>query len=134
MTGAIITIVVIVLVFLLFYIFDRWMERRLTNLYRERTSPEAKVRAPCYIRESHMEEPGVAQIMDGILSIFTVTGKEVRVPLDQVRLTKMRKNKYLIGRFPWWGKTCFWLNSPRTYDLVLGFSRPEPWSSSFKVQ
>ena len=131
MKPTIILFAIILTLFLAFHWFDRWMTRRLNRLW-DRTSPEAKIRAPCYVRESCMEEPGVAQVMDGTLTIFTVTGKEFQVPIDQVRLSRVRKNK-MWGRYPWWGKTCFELNTPQTSGLILGFSAPAPWIDLFNV-
>jgi hypothetical protein len=116
--------------------FPRWLEEGQTSLFAERTNPEAQIRSKCYLKESFFEEPGVAQIMDGTLSIFTVvTQKAIHIPLDQVRLTRFRRNN-IFGRYPWWKKTCFGLETPSTKGLVLGFSSSDakPWIEAFKAE
>lgn len=116
--------------------FPRWLEEGQTSLFEECTDPKAEIRAKCYLKESFFEEPGVAQIMDGTLSIFTVvTQKAIHIPLDQVKMTKFRRNN-IFGRYPWWNKTCFGLETPNTRGLVLGFSSSDskPWIDAFKAE
>jgi hypothetical protein len=125
--------IVIILVgggILLILLLVRWtaraVDRKQESLFNEKTSPSAEVRSLCYLRECFMEEPGVAQVLDGKLSINTVTGKSMVIPLPQVKLVKV---DYNIGRYPWWGLTCFVLETPKSSGLVLGVKDPQPWFS-----
>ena len=104
----------------------RGMEERLDLIYAERTSPDADVRAKCMIKQSYYEEPGVAQIRDGTLTIIGVAFAEVQVPLNEVKLAGFRRRN-ILGRSGWWMKSIFTLDTPKTTDLKLGFSDPEPW-------
>lgn len=134
MGNAIVIILVgggILLILLLVRLTTRSINRKQEALFNEKTSPSAEVRSRCYLRECCMEEPGVAQVLDGKLCIESVTGKSMIIPLAQVKLVKVRKNKFMLGRYPWWGLTCFVLETPKTSGLVLGVKDPQPWFSIF---
>jgi hypothetical protein len=83
------------------------------------------------VREGFLDEPGVAQAVAGELLITTILGNTKRIPLSTVRLTKIRKNRFL-GRYSWWGKTIFYLDSPQTNNLAIGVDDPTPWQSVFE--
>jgi hypothetical protein len=109
----------------------RGIEEKVNLIYAERTSPDADVRAKCMIKQSYYEEPGVAQIKDGTLTIIGVAFAEIQVPLHQVRLVGFRR-KNIVGRSGWWMKSIFTLDTPKTTGLKLGFSDPEPWIPFFQ--
>jgi hypothetical protein len=85
----------------------------------EKTSPSAAVRGECYVREAFLEEPCAAEVLNGELAIYTVTGKELRIPLSQLRVTRV-KRKNIAGRYPWFWKTVFYIDAPGTSGLRLG--------------
>ncbi|HNY28579.1 MAG TPA: hypothetical protein PKH31_14485 [Candidatus Sumerlaeota bacterium] len=110
------------------------INRKLKALF-EQTSPLADVRSKCMIRESSLEEPGSAQVLEGDLWISTVTGKNLCVPLSQIKLTKVSHNKWYtryLGRSGWWRKTRFHLETPKTCGLILGVNDPEQWERVLK--
>lgn len=113
-------------------LINRGMDRKQKILFDEKTTPFAQVRSLCMIHENYYEQPGAAQVLDGTLSLYTVLGDTIEMPLTQVELVKVRKNKFLLGRYPWWGKTGFWLETPKTSGLVLGVDDPAPWQNIFK--
>jgi hypothetical protein len=112
---------------------QKGFNRKLESIYEERTSPDAVVRARCYVKEAFFEEPGVAQVYNGALYVFTLTGRKIQVPLEKVTLTKFRRNN-ILGRYPWWRKSMFKLDTPETAGLVLGVTDPEPWLEVFKTR
>jgi hypothetical protein len=99
---------------------------RKRHISFEKTSPSAEVRSQCMVRESSLEEPGSAQVLDGELWIFTVTDKTLRIPLAQTKLIRIRR-KNIFGNIGWFWKTIFYLETPRTCGLRLGVNNPEQW-------
>lgn len=118
--------------FLIFRFAGRGVDRKQEKLFQDQTSSAADVRGMCYLRECSLEEPAVAQVIDGCLVIHTVTGKALSIPLNQIRVVSAHKN-HLTGRYPWFGKTIFKLETPKTSGLALGFKDPQPWKPYFKM-
>lgn len=112
---------------------ELWIEKSMAPIFQERTSSDAEVRAICRVKENFVHEPAVAQIMNGVLSVFTLTGKTIQVPLGEVVVWKIRR-KNILDHSYWWGKTLFCLKTPKTRGLVLGFSDPEPWYGIFNAK
>jgi hypothetical protein len=112
------------------HLIMRPINRKLKALF-EQTSPLADVRSKCMIRESSQEEPGSAQVLEGELWISTVTGKNLCIPLPQIKLTKVRR-KNIFGNMGWFWKTIFYLDTPRTSGLRIGVDNPEQWERVLK--
>ena len=116
------------------YFMSRYVNRRQDLLYDERTSPDAQVRGKCMIREWYYEAPGVAQIMEGTLTILTVLGGDgTKIPLDQIKLVRFRRTN-IFGSYGWFRKSIFTLDTPKTKGLQLGFSDPDPWVPFFMAE
>ena len=115
---------------LIFFVPKRIMSRKLKSLF-EKTDPSASVRCQCMIHETGFEAPGVAQVLGGDLWIFTLLGDTMRIPLAQTHLTKISHDSY--GRYPWWGKTRFYLDTPKTNGLVIGVDDYQAWETVLKV-
>lgn len=127
-------IALVVLVLGWLYFVSRDVNGSQDLLYDQRTSPDAQVRGKCMIREWYYEAPGVAQIMEGTLTIVTVLGGEgIKIPLDQVKLVRFRRTN-IFGSYGWFRKSIFTLDTPKTKGLQLGFANPEPWLPFFKSQ
>ena len=100
----------------------------------EKTSPAADVRSIGMIRQSIYEGPGVAQILNGELYVYTFGGIVFQIPLDQVKVKKIRKNN-MFGKSGWRQKTIFYLDTPSTSGLQIGV-KPEdsaPWENILKL-
>jgi hypothetical protein len=128
-----IIIIVLLGTFVLIFVIDRTPTRKQKRLFREKTDLAAQARACCMVRESFFEEPGVVQVKDGKLSIWTVTGNTFEIALSDIKCTKARKN-WLIGSYGWWGRTVFALDTPRTSGLRIGVHNPQPWAAIFGVR
>lgn len=107
-------------------------QKRLVALF-EQTSPDAVVRSVGIIRQGLYEGPGVAQILNGDLCLYTIEGLVFQIPIDQVKVTKIRKNNHLTGLLRG-QNTVFCLETPKTYDLRIRVSQKdaELWENLLK--
>ena len=98
------------------------VSRKQDRLANRVCDPNAAVQSKCMVREGSVHAPGVATICGGTLSIQTVLGRSLAIPLDQIEVTKETIG---IGWYPWIGKAVFKLRSPRTAMLAIGVKRSE---------
>ena len=108
-------------------------QKRLDVLF-EKTNPSADVRSIGMIRQSIFEGPGVAQVLNGELYVYTFGGIVFQIPLAQVKVKKIRRNN-IFGGSGWWRKTIFYLDTPQTSGLQIGV-KPEdsaPWERILKL-
>lgn len=127
-------ILFLLLIVLAVFLSGRATERKQQALFRDKTSPAAEVRSLCMVRESYYEQPGAAQVLNGVLSIYTILGDVIEVPMTQVKLVKLREMRFLLGRYPWWGLTVLHLETPKTSNLALGLKDPRTWREVFDVE
>lgn len=127
----------VIILLLVIFLFGRWsnrlMDRKQEKLLLEKTSAEAEARGCCMVRETYYEMPGVAQVLNGKLGIYTVLGDVIEIPMDQVKWLKNARTMLPYGRSSWWGKSCFKLETPKTSGLVLGFDDPGEWKRVFSA-
>ena len=116
------------------FLNNRIPKKRLAALF-EQTNPAAEVRSIGMIRQSFFEGPGVAQILNGELYVYTFGGIVFQIPLDQVKVKKIRKNN-IFGGSGWWRKTIFYLDTPNTAGLQIGVkSEDSPaWENILKLK
>ena len=127
-------VAVFLAIFVVTFLAIYWpINRKLKSLFENRTSPSADVRCQCMIREVFFEQPGVAQVLNGELYLWGLVGDVTRVPLDQVKLTKVYWNRFCLGRWGWWRKTMLYLDTPKTTRLVIGVDNPKPWEGIFQA-
>lgn len=122
-----------VIVLALVFIFKSRPSRGEDSFLREKSNPAADLESLCMVRESFLEQPGVAQVLNGNLVIHTSLGDTYAIPLEQVKLVKVRRNKFW-GSYSWWGLTCFRLETPKTGGLVLGVKDDQAWREVFKME
>ena len=104
--------------------FTRWMNRRTTALYAETKRDEAIAHSICMIRDGAMECPGVALVVNNHLTIKTIFGKIRSIPLSSITV---KREAIGFGKYSWWGKHVFYLDTPETTNLAIGVKEPGPW-------
>jgi len=92
---------------------------------------DAIVQSECMIRDGSIQCPGAALVVDGNLIVKSVFGKTRQIPLSKV---SVHKEGLGLGRFGWFGKRVFYLNTPETTNLAIGVKDPEPWRRAFANQ
>ncbi len=117
---------IVAVVFAVQYWFGRKPDPRVQALMREKAGNSAEISSECMVREGYLEEPAVAQVANQRLSIWTVTGRSYELPLEAVKVSRIRRNNW-FGRYPWWGKTLLYLDAPNTSRFMVGFDDAEPW-------
>ena len=75
-------------------------------------------------RDGGIECPGVALVADDTLMIQTVFGKKRQIPLSTVTVKRETRGS---GKYAWWGKQVFFLETPETTNLAIGVKDAELW-------
>lgn len=116
------------------YYSNRFVNKRLAGLF-EKTSPAAEVRSKGMIRQGYFEGPGVAQLLNGELCVYTFDGLVFQIPFDQVNVKKIRKNN-IFGQYGWWGKTIIYLDTPGTSRMLIGVMPEDAvlWENFLKIK
>ncbi|MCE5228908.1 hypothetical protein LLG95_04850 [bacterium] len=112
---------------------QRPIDRKQLALFDEKTSPSAQVRSLCMVTENAMESPGVAQVLEGKLFVYSLIGTSVEAPIEQVKIVRVRKNK-LRGHSGWWHTTILRVECPGAdQPFKIGVKDPEPWMRAFNL-
>ena len=116
----------------IFFVTNRMVKKKLAAQF-ERTNPSAEVRGYCVISDG-LEQMGVVQILDGNLYIYPFLGEDICIPLNQIKVKKIRRNNY-FGHYMWWNTTIFKLDTPYNYNMALGIkgNNTAPWENILKV-
>ena len=107
--------------------FVRWLERRVAALFEATRRDGMVAHSVCMIRDGAMACPGIALVADNHLTIQTVFGKKRCIPLSSVTVKREAKGS---GKYAWWGKQVFHLDTPATTNLAIGVKEPEPWRNA----
>ena len=99
--------------------------RLLADMQRD----DAVVQSECMIRDGAIQCPGVALVAGETLIIQSVFGKSREIPLSDVCVTKEGPG---LGKYGWFGKRVFYLDTPETTNLAIGVNNPEPWRIAFE--
>lgn len=134
--------VIIDLIIFLFWVLTLWISykgnqilwKRASDFF-EKSNPSAEVRNQCLLREAfYFSQLGVAQIADGKLDFYGVLGNILNVPVNQIKVKKIRKNCFMrtcgFRRF-----TVFFLDFPSKPNLKLGIESKDsmPWENILKL-
>jgi hypothetical protein len=117
-------ILLLVAVLIAVIAFPRWIDRRTMALYSNTKRDGAIAHSMCMIRDGAMQCPGIALVVDNYLTIQTVFGKKRSIPLSSITVIREARGS---GRYAWWGKQVFYLNTPETTNLAIGVKDAEPW-------
>lgn len=101
--------------------------RMLDDMRRD----NAIVQSECMIRDGSIQCPGAALVADGDLVVKSVFGKTRQIPISKVSVLKEGLGP---GKFGWFGKRVFYLNTLETTNLAIGVKDPEPWRRAFAKQ
>ena len=126
-----ITIILVVVLLIAFIAFTRWMDRRATSLYVDTKRAGAIAHSICMIRDGATECPGVALVENNHLTIQTVFGKIRSIPLSSITVNREAKG---YGKYAWWGKQVFYLDTPETTNLAIGVKDPESFRKALIPQ
>ena len=107
--------------------FAWWLERRVAALFETTRRDGMAAHSVCMIRDGAMVCPGIAWVADNHLTIQTVVGKKRCIPLSSVTVMREAKGS---GKYAWWGKQVFHLDTPATTNLAIGVKEPEPWRNA----
>lgn len=87
--------------------------------------------AHCRLCEGGREQMATASILSrpagSLLRLDIADGSILEIPMAAVCCTRMCQRRYLWGDFRWWGLNRFWIETPQTRGLVLGFAHLDPW-------
>lgn len=125
------------LALLLYGLQEWWLLRQWAACGLPPGTEPTIARAHCRVREAGREQMATASILAGpsgeSLQLALADGRVLEIPMATVRCTRMRQRLYLWGDFRWWGLNRFWIETPQTRGLVLGFAHLDPWQRVFGV-
>ncbi len=105
------------------------VKAKARRLLDEMKRDDAIVQSECMIRDGAIQCPGVALVADGKLIVKSVFDKTRQIPLSVVSVLKEGPG---LGKYGWFGKKVFYLDTPETQNLAIGVVDPVPWRKAFE--
>lgn len=127
--SVVMSIALVCALILAFVVANKWMDRKIERLFNNTWRDGMVAHSKCMIRDGLLECPGVAWVADDALFIVRVVfNKKREIPLSQVTVFREGPG---TGKYGWWGKQVFYLNTPETSNLAIGVKDPLPWRKAF---
>jgi len=110
-------------------IIGKKVKAKGAKLLQENSRNDALAQSECMIRNGAIQCPGIAIIAGGEFIVHSVFDERIVIPLENICVKSEGPG---LGKYGWFGKRVFFLETPKTVNLAIGVKDPEPWREAFR--